>query len=70
MFEAPELRGRMAHGDTREAALRHDKETMDLRVDCTEKEPGDPMPEPRGERHAGAGVTVYRDDSGEAAGAC
>ena len=64
------LRGRMAHGDTRDAALRHDQEAMDLRVDCTEKESGDPMPEPRGERHAVADVTLYREDGRGATGAC
>ena len=67
--EAPELPGCMAHGDTQEAALRHVNEAMDLRID-TAKEFGDPIPKPRGERQAGAGVTAYREDSGGATGAC
>ena len=47
--EVPELPGRMAHGDTQEAALRHVNQAMALWID-TAKEFGDLIPEPEGER--------------------
>ena len=47
--EVPELPGCMAHGDTREAALRHVEQAMELWID-TAREFGDPIPEPKGER--------------------
>ena len=62
--EAPDLPGRTAHGDTQEAALRQVRKAMDLQVDI-EQEFGDSIPaENRGERQAGTGLTVYREDSG------
>lgn len=47
--EVPELPGCMAHGDTREAALGHVEQAMELWID-TAREFGDPIPEPKGER--------------------
>lgn len=47
--DVPELPGCMAHGDTHEAALREDKEAMQLWID-TAREFGDPVPEPKGRR--------------------
>ena len=49
VVEVPELPGCMAHGDTREAALRHVEQAMELWID-TAREFGDPIPEPKGER--------------------
>lgn len=47
--EVPELPGCMAHGETQEAVLQNVKEAMQLWID-TALEPGDPVPEPKGER--------------------
>ena len=47
--EVPELPGCMAHGDTREAALKHVEQAMELWID-TAREFGDPIPESKGER--------------------
>ncbi len=47
--EVPELPGCMAHGDTREAALRHVEQAMALWID-TAREFGDPIPDPKAER--------------------
>ena len=47
--EVPELPGCMAHGDTREAALRHVEQAMALWID-TAREFGDPIPAPKAER--------------------
>lgn len=47
--EAPELPGCMAHGDTREAALKNVQDAIELWID-TAKEFGDPIPEPKGRR--------------------
>ena len=47
--EVPELPGCMAHGDTREAALRQAGDAIRLRID-TAREFGDPVPPPRGRR--------------------
>ena len=47
--EVPELPGCMAHGDTREAALRHVEQAMALWID-TAREFGDPIPAPNAER--------------------
>lgn len=47
--EAPELPGCMAHGDTREAALKKVQDAIELWID-TAKEFGDPIPDPKGRR--------------------
>ncbi len=47
--EVPELPGRMAHGDSQEAALQHINEATQLWID-TAREYGDPVPQPKGER--------------------
>ena len=47
--EAPELPGCAAHGSTREQALKHINEAMNLWLE-TAREFGDPIPEPKGER--------------------
>ena len=47
--EVPELPGCMAHGDSREAALKRVNEAMQLWIN-TAREHGDPVPEPKGER--------------------
>ena len=47
--EVPELPGCMAHGDTRQAALKNITRAMDLWIE-TAREFGDPIPEPRGKR--------------------
>lgn len=47
--EVPELPGCMAHGDTQEEALRNVNDAMGLWID-TEREVGNPVPEPKGER--------------------
>lgn len=47
--EAPDLPGCMAHGDSREAAIRNVEEATTLWID-TATEFGDPIPEPKGER--------------------
>ncbi len=48
--EVPELPGCMAHGDTQEEALRNVNDATGLWVD-TARECGNPVPEPKGERH-------------------
>ena len=47
--EVPELPGCMAHGQTREAALKNVNEAIWLWIE-TAQEFGDPVPEPKGER--------------------
>ena len=47
--EVPELPGCAAHGPTQEAALSSAQEAIRLWID-TEKEFGDPIPEPKGRR--------------------
>ena len=47
--EVPELPGCMAHGDTREAALRQAGDAVRLQIDAA-REFGDPVPPPRGRR--------------------
>ena len=46
--EAPELPGRMAHGDDQETALRNIENAMQLWIE-TAREFGDPTPQPKGE---------------------
>ena len=45
--EVPELSGCVAHGDTREIALKNVHEAIQLWIDTAE-EFGDPVPEPKG----------------------
>ena len=47
--EAPELPGCLAHGDTREDALKNIQDAMELWID-TAREFGDLVPEPAGKR--------------------
>jgi predicted RNase H-like HicB family nuclease len=47
--EVPELSGRMAHGDTQQAALTNANEAIRLWIETT-KEFGDPVPETKGQR--------------------
>jgi len=47
--DVPELPGCMAHGNTREEALKNINEAIKLWLD-TAKEFGDPIPEPAGHR--------------------
>lgn len=47
--EVPELPGCRAHGGTRESALAHPNQAIQLWID-TAKEFGRPVPEPKGER--------------------
>ena len=47
--EVPELPGCMAHGKTRESALKSVKEAIGLWLE-TAREFGDPIPEPKGHR--------------------
>ena len=47
--EAPELPGCLAHGDTREDALKNIQDAMELWID-TAREFGDRVPEPTGKR--------------------
>ena len=47
--EAPELPGCLAHGDTREDALKNIQDAMELWID-TAREFGDRAPEPTGKR--------------------
>ncbi len=47
--ETPELPGCMAHGDTREAALKNVQDAIELWSD-TANEFGDPIPPPKGRR--------------------
>jgi predicted RNase H-like HicB family nuclease len=47
--EVPELPGCMAHGSSREIALKHSKEAIQLWID-TATEFNDPIPVPKGRR--------------------
>jgi predicted RNase H-like HicB family nuclease len=47
--EVPELTGCMAHGKTRESALKNVKDAIDLWID-TAQEDGRPVPKPKGRR--------------------
>ena len=47
--EAPELPGRMAHGDDQEAALRNIKDAMQFWIERA-RELGRSVPQPKGER--------------------
>jgi predicted RNase H-like HicB family nuclease len=47
--EVPELTGCMAHGKTRESALKNVKDAIDLWID-TAREDGRPVPKPKGRR--------------------
>lgn len=49
VVDVPELPGCMAHGDTRDAALRAADEAVDFWVE-TAREDGIPVPEPKGRR--------------------
>ena len=47
--EVPELRGCMAHGDTKAGALASADQAIQLWIDTAE-EFGDPVPKPKGQR--------------------
>jgi predicted RNase H-like HicB family nuclease len=47
--EVPELPGCMAHGNTKEDALKNINEAMELWIDVA-RDNGDPIPEPKGHR--------------------
>ena len=55
--EVPELSGCMAHGTTKELALKQVNEAIRLWID-TAKEFGDPVPEPKGRYSSGFRVTL------------
>ena len=47
--EVPELPGCMAHGDSREEALRNAEDAISLWIEVAERR-GHPIPEPKGRR--------------------